>query len=109
MFKKLIQYLYKRYCISDCKAFFIEKKEYTKEEEQVMYKECLIMIKTGILQNVVDMVYADSESEQLYNRTIDPKQELDARMGIERLMDKIKSLANKVPKEGAEFDKNAAL
>lgn len=108
MVKQIISKLYKRYCISNCDAFFIEKKEFTKKELDFMYKECEIMLRTGILQSVVDMVIADSEQNQLYLKG-DHHTELYKRQGIEALMNKIKALAGKVPKEGKEFDPHTAI
>jgi len=105
--KTLITYLFKRFCVT-ADAFFIEKKEYSKEEQDVMNKECEIMLKTGILQNIVDMIVAESEQNQLYLKG-EHQYELYHRKGIERLINKIKALAGKVPKEGAEFNKHEAI
>lgn len=116
MLKKLISKLYKRYCREDTEAFFIEKRKYEEKELQYIYLECNTMIHNGVLQRVIDMFYAESEAEQLYaeGRNIPIKitlAELDRRerVGVSKLMEKIRSLANKLPKKQEEFDKHSII
>lgn len=82
------------------------------------------MQKTGVLGTVVNMVYAESETNQLsgwievdgnHYKANEPittsyaELERMKRQGIEEIMNKIQSLAKKVPKENASFNKHKAI
>jgi len=106
MIKKIIKKLYKRYFPRE-DAFFIEQKKYSKDEEKHIQTECKLMLDVGILQKVVDMMIAESETLQLYSASNQPVQVTEAELyrqrrgGIEDLMKKIKYFSSQAvePKE----------
>ena len=94
MIKKIINYLYKHFCTNPAEVFFVEEKQYSQEETDVICKECSVLLVEGTLQKVIDMVYARSEHRQLYESTPDALLEKYRREGIATLKSKIQSLAN---------------
>jgi hypothetical protein len=92
MFKSLVRRLYKYFCSEEQEFFEIKKKQLTEAEKKQVYLECKMMLDTGVLQKVVDMIVAESEVNQLYN---DVKSEIKEREGIAKLMTRIKQFANK--------------
>lgn len=116
MFKKLIQKLYLRYFGKTEEAFFVDAKEFTKDELLHIYTECKLMLDNGILEKVKDMVVAKSEQRQLYGDSMNlPLQvtqaelERQRRIGIEELWFKISELSKKVPIKEKEFDKHKII
>jgi hypothetical protein len=116
MFKKLINNLYLKYCRKPEEAFFVEEKQFTDEELKHIYAECKLMLENGILDKVKDMTVIRSEQRQLYGDSMNlpltvtqAELERQRRIGIEELFTKIKELANKVPKQEKDFDKNAII
>lgn len=117
--KKLITFLYKKYCEpiepqKEYSPFEILKKEMTEDEKKQLYISCKFILEQGHFMKVVDMYIAESQDEQLEMRGLTPFYTTDAELermrrdGVGKIVEKIKLFAGKAivsPEE--EFDKFA--
>jgi predicted transglutaminase-like cysteine proteinase len=92
------------------------KREFTNAEQKQLFIEAKLLLDNGHLQEIIDMVIAESEHRQLYQcsnqpvRVTDAQLEAERRNGIGELMKKVNQFANKAIKESEkEFDKYESI
>lgn len=115
MFRKIIKRLYQKFYPKPVEAFFVEIKEYTKDEQHRFYLDCERILKEDVLIRVKDMFYVDSEKIQLYEsdntpiRTTEADLERFKRIGVAEFFKLLEEFARRVPKDSPEYDKHSII
>ena len=113
--KNIIRKLYEKYCRTSVGIFMPEEKEITEDRKLQIYIESKQMIDLGVLKQIMEIYFAESEAKQLYEsknfpiQTTEAELERQKRVGIEDLWRKIEEYANKVPGKEEEFNKHEII
>lgn len=112
--RKIIEYLYKKFCYQEDETFKLKKIELTKDQKKELKNNCSLMVKNGSLELIVDILVSQSETRQLYKKSNTPIQTTEAELekvfrdGVNGVIMMVKRMGN-VSEDTKEFDRHAAL